>query len=124
MSNISVAQITLMYARLVESVILHSEGCNKVPMAVVVDFLQKSGCSLERFSLLGAMDKSNVTSLCQGMSTLQHLQIDFSDFPSVLELNAFLTLLAECLFFNGEIKFRCLPMLSSITLICYDHSDT
>ncbi|KAF8181284.1 hypothetical protein BJ912DRAFT_979953 [Pholiota molesta] len=85
-----------------------------VEMPLIVDFLRKSGCSLETFSLVYAKPStSDLVALCQGVPTLQHLHIDFCDASPVPSLFA---LLAEFSIVNGRKEPRHLPALRSFDL--------
>jgi hypothetical protein len=81
----------------------------EINMPLIVKFLGRSGCSLERLSLAG-LSNAGVTSLCCGIPTLQHLHVE-------LYLHVgyhFLALLAE--FSAIEKGPRYLPALRSLTL--------
>ncbi|KAF9480613.1 hypothetical protein BDN70DRAFT_599780 [Pholiota conissans] len=52
---------------------------DRVEMSFIVDFLWRSGCSLEELLLFcGSLSSSSIVSLCEGIPTLQHLSLVFS----------------------------------------------
>ncbi|KAF8183668.1 hypothetical protein BJ912DRAFT_928087 [Pholiota molesta] len=103
-----------------KTIILHNAG----GLPEIVKFLRNSGCSLETLSLLGQeiLYKTDISSLCHGIPTLQHLHADFLD-PYYRhtstnnlvskELFAHLEIFSKA---NGKMEPRFLPALRTLTL--------
>ncbi|KAF8194956.1 hypothetical protein BJ912DRAFT_1040526 [Pholiota molesta] len=89
-----------------------------VEMDLIVTFLERSGCSLERLSLLNANIgfTNDLMKMYEGIPTLQHLHMEFrSDYPSPTSSNIFAPL-AEFSIVDGQKEARYLPALRSLTL--------
>ncbi|KAF8195086.1 hypothetical protein BJ912DRAFT_164547 [Pholiota molesta] len=84
-----------------------------VEMPLIVDFLRKSGCSLEVLSLEDKVNlsQSHMALLCQAIPSLQilHLELSLASTPS-----HFLKLLAALATIDGQITPQYLPSLSSL----------
>jgi endogenous inhibitor of DNA gyrase (YacG/DUF329 family) len=104
-----------------KTIILHAARSGGLPQ--IVEFLMNSGCSLETLSLgEESLSKTDISSLCHGIPTLQHLHADFSDYyysyaltsNSVSkELFAHLEIFLNA---NGKMEPHFLPALRTLTL--------
>ncbi|KAF8176304.1 hypothetical protein BJ912DRAFT_987369 [Pholiota molesta] len=94
-----------------------------VEMSVIVEFLRKSGCSLERLLLVHPQlsTLANVASLCHGIPTLQHLDAHFYD--ACASVTGLLVHLEEFSTVDGRKEPRYLPALRSLTLNSHTFSE-
>ncbi|KAF9475117.1 hypothetical protein BDN70DRAFT_275101 [Pholiota conissans] len=95
-------------------------GSNKIafkPIPLIVEYINKSECALESLSLLNTeVVDSDIGALCNGIPTLQYLQISLSNTSSTEAAGILSAHLAEFFVIDGRKKPRYLPDLRSLIL--------
>ncbi|KAF9478068.1 hypothetical protein BDN70DRAFT_67751 [Pholiota conissans] len=99
-----------------EELSLDVDDSKTVKMNVIVKFLERSGCSLQKLSFVNdaSLTTSDITTMCQGIPTLKHLFMRLYNSNSSLVPNVLYAHLAEFSTVNRRKIPRYLPSLKTL----------